>query len=75
VRRAWEPSAAVTLVGAALTVLAVAYVDYTTGTELRVFPLYFLPVLAVSLRLGRWPGLATAAACAAAWTCPTAWPG
>jgi len=67
VRRAWEPSAAVTLVGAALTVLAVAYVDYTTGTELRVFPLYFLPVLAVSLRLGRWPGLATAAACAAAW--------
>ena len=67
VRRAWEPSATVTLVGAALTVLAVAYVDYTTGTELRVFPLYFLPVLAVSLRLGRWPGLATAAACAAAW--------
>jgi len=67
VRRPWEPSAATTLVGAALTVLVVAYVDYATGTELRVFPLYFLPVLVVSLRLGRWPGLVTAAACAAAW--------
>ena len=67
VRRPWEPSAATTLVGAALTVLVVAYVDYATGTELRVFPLYFLPVLAVSLHLGRWPGLGTAAACAAAW--------
>jgi len=67
VRRTWEPSAAVTLVGVTLTVLVVAYVDSVTGTELRVFPLYFLPVLVVSLRLGRWPGLATAAACAAAW--------
>ena len=47
--------------------LGVAFVDYATGTELRVFPLYFLPVLAVALRLGRWPGLGTAAACALAW--------
>ena len=67
VRRAWEPSAITTLVGAVLLLLAVAYVDYATGTELRVFPLYFVPVLAVSLRLGRWPGLGTAVACAAAW--------
>jgi len=67
VRKAWEPSAITTLVGAVLLLLAVAYVDYATGTELRVFPLYFVPVLAVSLRLGRWPGLGTAAACAAAW--------
>ena len=67
VRKAWEPSAITTLVGAVLLLLAVAYVDYATGTELRVFPLYFVPVLAVSLRLGRWPGLGTAVACAAAW--------
>jgi diguanylate cyclase (GGDEF)-like protein len=63
----WESSPATTLAGAALAVLLVSYVDYATGTELRVFPLYFLPVLVVSLRLGRWPALATAAACAAAW--------
>ena len=66
-RSPWQPSAAVTLALAALAVLTIAYVDYVTGIELRVFPLYFLPVFVVSLRLGRWPGLATAAACAAAW--------
>lgn len=62
-----QPSAAVTLALAALAVVAIGYVDFVTGIELRVFPLYFLPVLVVSLRLGRWPALATAAACAAAW--------
>ena len=66
-RKAGEPSVPVTLAASAILVLAVAGFDYATGTELRVFPLYFLPVLAVSLRLGRWPGLGTAAACAAAW--------
>jgi len=62
-----EPPAAAVLAGAAALVALVALVDYHTGVELRVFPLYFLPVLAVSLRLGRGPGLATAAACALAW--------
>ena len=62
-----EPPAAAVLAGSAVLVVSVACVDYTTGIELRVFPLYFLPVLAVSLRLGRWPGLGTAAACALAW--------
>jgi diguanylate cyclase (GGDEF)-like protein len=61
------PSVAFTVAVSAAVVLAVALVDYATGTELRVFPLYFLPVLAVSLRLGRWPGLGTAAVCALAW--------
>jgi diguanylate cyclase (GGDEF)-like protein len=50
-----------------LLLLLVGYVDYVTGTEIRVFPLYFLPVIAVSLRLGRWAGLATAVACASTW--------
>ena len=67
VRGPGEPPAAAVLAGSAVLVLAVAYVDYATGIELRVFPLYFLPVLVVSLRLGRWPGLGTAAACALAW--------
>jgi diguanylate cyclase (GGDEF)-like protein len=61
------PSATVTAALAAVAVVAIAYVDGVTGVELRVFPLYFVPVLAVSLRLGRWPGLAMAAVCAAAW--------
>jgi diguanylate cyclase (GGDEF)-like protein len=65
--KASEPSAAATVAGAAVLVVAVAGLDWASGTELRVFPLYFLPVLAVSLRLGRWPGLATACACALAW--------
>jgi diguanylate cyclase (GGDEF)-like protein len=67
VRRPGEPPAAVVLAVSAVLVVAVAGVDFATGTELRVFPLYFLPVLAVSLRLGRWSGLGTAAACALAW--------
>jgi len=67
VRRPGEPPAAVVLAGSAVLVVAGACVDYATGVELRVFPLYFLPVVAVSLRLGRWPGLGTAAACALAW--------
>jgi diguanylate cyclase (GGDEF)-like protein len=62
-----EPSARVVLAGSVVLVLVVAYVDYATGIELRVFPLYFLPVLAVALRFGRGPGLAAAAACAVAW--------
>ena len=67
VREGGEPPVAVVLAGSAVLVVAVAGVDYATGIELRVFPLYFLPVLAVSLRLGRWPGLGTAAVCALAW--------
>ena len=67
VRRPGEPPAAVVLAVSAVLVVAVAGVDYATGTELRVFPLYFLPVLGIALRFGRGPGLAAAAACALAW--------
>jgi diguanylate cyclase (GGDEF)-like protein len=56
-----------TFAAAVVLVLVVAGVDYATGTELRVFPLYFLPILAVSLRVGRGAGLGTAAVCALAW--------
>jgi diguanylate cyclase (GGDEF)-like protein len=67
VKGSGQPAAAVTLSLAAFAVVLTAFVDFATGVELRVFPLYFVPVLAVSLRLGRGPGLATAAACAGAW--------
>jgi diguanylate cyclase (GGDEF)-like protein len=67
VKGSWQPSAGVTLALSAVAVLAIAYLDSVTGTELRVFPLYFLPVLVLSLRFGASPGLAGAAACAAAW--------
>jgi len=55
------------LAGSAVLTVAVAWVDYATGVELRVFPLYFLPVLGIALRFGRGPGLAASAACAVAW--------
>ena len=67
VRRPGEPPAAVVLAVSAVLVVAVAGIDYATGTELRVFPLYFLPVLGIALRFGRGPGLAASAACAFAW--------
>jgi diguanylate cyclase (GGDEF)-like protein len=67
VRRGWEPPAALTLVVAFLLVLLVAWIDFATGVEYRIFPLYFLPVTVASLRFGRGMGLAFAALCAAAW--------
>ena len=52
-----RPTPPTVVVGVAtLGVLVVAWFDYATGVELRVFPLYFLPVLAVSLRLEGKPG-------------------
>jgi diguanylate cyclase (GGDEF)-like protein len=67
VREHWEPSATFTLIASAILLSLVGYVDYVTGTEVRVFPLYFLPVTAVSLRLGRAAGFAAAGAGAATW--------
>jgi diguanylate cyclase (GGDEF)-like protein len=67
VRRPGEPPAAAVLGASAVLVVVVAWIDYATGIELRVFPLYFLPVLGIALRFGRAPGLAAAAGCAAAW--------
>ncbi len=56
-----------TVAASTLVMLGVGLVDYATGIELRVFPLYFLPVLAVSLRLGQWPGLVAASGAALTW--------
>jgi diguanylate cyclase (GGDEF)-like protein len=67
VKSSRQGSARASVALAIAAVVAIGYVDAATGLELRVFPLYFVPVLAVSLRLGRWPGLVMAGACAAAW--------
>ena len=58
VRRPGEPPAAVVLAGSAVLVVAVACVDYATGIELRVFPLYWFVTSWwnwISLRLTRAP--------------------
>jgi diguanylate cyclase (GGDEF)-like protein len=60
-------SAVVIVAWSAAALAAVGVLDYVTGIELRVFPLYFVPVLIVSLRFGRWPGLAAAGAAALTW--------
>ncbi len=39
------------LAGALLSLLLVGWLDYATGVELLVFPLYFVPLTVVSLRL------------------------
>lgn len=46
----WESLAAISLT------LLIGYLDYHTGIELRVFPLYFVPVGLVAWRAGRIPG-------------------
>ncbi len=50
-----------------LAMLAIGFVDYATGIELRVFPLYFLPVLGVAVRFGRAPSIAAALVAAVTW--------
>ncbi len=55
------------LAGSLLLLAIVGWIDYVTGIELRVFPLYFLLLTLVSLRLGRAASLAFSLLCAATW--------
>jgi diguanylate cyclase (GGDEF)-like protein len=48
-------------------VVGVAWVDYAAGVHVRTFPLYFVPVTLVSMRVGRGAGVVFALLCAAAW--------
>ena len=48
-------------------IAVIAFVDYLTGSELRVFPLYYLPVAFVAWHRGRPGALIAALLCAAAW--------
>lgn len=47
--------------------LAIGFVDYATGIEVRLFPLYFIPVSLVAWRFGIAGGIVTSFATTAAW--------
>lgn len=51
----------------ALAVGAIGVVDWATGVELRIFPLYFVPVSVVCWRVGRRAGVSFAVLSAIAW--------
>ena len=55
------------LAGSLLLLAAVGWVDYATGVDLRIFPLYFLPLTFVSLRFHRPAALGFSLLCAATW--------
>lgn len=45
----------------------VGYIDYITGTEIRVFPLYFLPLLPVAISFGTTGALTVSVAASVTW--------
>ena len=52
---------------AVFAILLIGTFDYLTGTEVRTFPLYYVPISLLAWHHGR-PGAAVGAtACAAAW--------
>ena len=51
------PATAVALIGV-LGILAVGVIDYVTGVEYRVVPLYYVPLSLVAWELGRRPVVA-----------------
>lgn len=55
------------MVAAVATVVIVGWADRATGTQLRIFPLYFVPVALTALRWGRLAGVAFGTLSAAAW--------
>ena len=57
------PAYAIALIGV-LGILAVAVIDYVSGVELRVGPLYYVPLSLVAWELGRRPIVAAAFLCA-----------
>ena len=57
---------AVFLLGA-LCVIAVGALDFETGVQVRIYPLYFIPVSFVSWRLGKRAGVAFALLSAVVW--------
>ena len=51
----------------ALLLAAVAVTDYETGTEIRVYPLYFIPITYAASRIGRNGSYLASLACALSW--------
>jgi diguanylate cyclase (GGDEF)-like protein len=54
------------LVGFSL-IAGIGAVDYVTGLEIRIFPLYFAPVAYVAAGLGAWPGVGVSVLCTSTW--------
>jgi diguanylate cyclase (GGDEF)-like protein len=48
-------------------ILLIAYVDFSSGVELRVFPLYYVPISFAAWHFGRAGAVVTASLCAFAW--------
>jgi diguanylate cyclase (GGDEF)-like protein len=61
------PKAAVVALGVA-GIVALAVLDYWTGTELSFFAFYFAPISLMAWHGGRWGGLAGAGISALAWS-------
>ena len=57
----------VVVVACLATVGAVGVLDWSTGFELRLFPLYFVPIAGAALRGGRGAGLGVAGVSSASW--------
>jgi diguanylate cyclase (GGDEF)-like protein len=62
-----RPRAGAIAISAGAAVLLIAALDYTTGTELRIYPLYYAPVALVAWRFGNVPALVASGFCALAW--------
>ncbi|MCA9710582.1 MAG: diguanylate cyclase, partial [Myxococcales bacterium] len=63
-----EPARVVfTTAAAMLGVAAIGVVDYATGTEVRVFPLYYVPISIAAWWTGRKPALLVAVVSTVAW--------
>ena len=56
-----------TAVSCAAGVVVLGILDYATGYEIRMFPLYYVPVSVAAWRIGRAPAVLIAMLCAASW--------
>lgn len=54
-------------VGGLLAIALIGWIDFASGTELRVFPLYYLPISLLAWHAGRAGALFAAALCALVW--------
>ncbi|MBI2378976.1 MAG: GGDEF domain-containing protein [Deltaproteobacteria bacterium] len=60
-------SSSLTMLASVLGIVVTGVIDYATGTEIRLFPLYFLPVALVAWNLTRAAAIAAAFLSALAW--------
>lgn len=48
-------------------ILIVGFLDYVTGIEIRIFPLYFFPLVLAAHRFGKWGALAASISATTVW--------